>query len=943
MFLRFSFKRTIASLLLLASLTVLTAGTGDSEFRAWNDLSYAFHSGFYPAAISQADDFISTYTRSSLIPDAQVLKGESLYMLGRYSEAVTCLEKPAARNLEGAYWLGRSHFAQQQYSEAAAAFYASATLAGQHPANLNLYRSTLVYAAFSLSNIGDQEQAAALLQHVFRFYKLQDELVPSMALLFSLYQTLERYDATVALYTQLEPTVANLETELKEGIMLSAARAFERTGDSQKAWQLYSALIMEGSQTTMLEALQEAYVLTVENAAFDISALLEGVESKLAAYPEYRAEMWLRLGIASFNQKETDRAASFFDRAEQTASREQKNLAAIYRSEMFLEQGNSDIGFALLEPTVFTESTWYRDSLLQLARCAAFSGNDRVAAAFIQKLEFALSEDDELSADDVFWQMWAAARNGSWNAVLSLYGTMPDNTVFPEAAALYSNALMVASPSDDAAEQAAEELERSGDLRNACVAFLLSGQYDRVLADTEDCGTGSDVSYLRGLALLTKGRWTEAAAALGTDDPWGLYYTAYADYRAGNTKDAYTLFTRFINENPAHQMAYEANLTAALCALQNGQPKLALTPAERAGTIAASETRRIEAHLQCSLIYKELNRLSDAIKVLEQDMNSVSRVSVPLKYQLADLYAEAGRLSDADSLLAKTETLLTGTQMAEETAFRRAEIYFAHGMWNEAAARFAACRKNYPAGSASDRALYYNALCCENGGNSDSAILLYETCRSQERAGQYEYLCLEHLIPLYRSSGEVNTALRLAETAVTAFPAEAAQSGIPEMIPELKLLAEGADEKTAKLLSRYNAAGGVSSVEGRSAGAELARQYLDLYSKWDQGVALLRQIAASIPADAGYDDMKTGTLTNSLLGRCLRQTDKLEEAVEAYLEAARYGAAVSAEDAAHAMYCAVEAFDASGKAGDARLVCTKMKELYAGSSWTARAAALLGM
>lgn len=928
---------------MVLSLSVLTAGSGDNEFRDWNELSHAFHSGFYPAAISQADEFISNYGRSSLLTDAQVLKGESLYMLGRYAEAADCLEKPGIRSIDAAYWLGRSCFALSRYREAADAFYTSATLAGQHPADLNLYRSTLVYASFSLSGAGDLEQAAALLQYVFAHYKLADELVPSAVLLFSLYQSLGYAESTVALYTQLENTVLLLQDDFREAIQLSAAHSFAATGDSAKAWELYSGLITSGSQAAMLEALQEAYVLSSESPAYDVSPLLEGVESKLASYPEYRAEMWLRLGIASFEQGAFERASGFFDRAEQTATREQKNLAAIYRSEMFLEQGNSDIGFELLDATLFTESPWYRDSLLQLARCAAFSGKDRTAAAFIQKLEFVLSETDVMSTDEVFWSMWAAARNGSWNSVLSLYGAMPENAVLPEAAALYGNALMVTSPGETAAEQAAAELERTGDVYNACVAFLLSGQYDRVLADTEGCAAGSDVSYLRGLALLTKGRWTEAATVLGTDNPWALYYSAYALYRSGDTQNAYTLFTRFINENPVHKMSYQANLTAALCALQNGQPKLALTPAERAGAAASSEAQRIEAHLQCSLIYKDLNRLSDAIKVLEQDMNSTSRISVPLKYQLADLYAEAGRLSDADALLVKTEALLTGTQMAEETAFRRAELYFARSLWNEAAARFAACRKNYPAGTSAERALYYNALCCENGGNADSAILMYEACRSVESADLYSYSCLEHLIPLYRASGEVNNALRLAETAVTEYPKEAAQAGIPEMIPELKLLAEGADEKTAQLLSRFNAAGGTASVEGRAAGAELARQYLDLYSKWDQGVQLLQQIAAAIPSDAGYEDMNTGVLTYSLLGRCWRQTDELEKAVEAYLAAARYGASVSAEETAHALYCAAEGADAAGYTGDARFILTQMMESYPRSSWTARASALLGL
>lgn len=928
---------------MLVSLPLLHAAGTDNEFRAWNELSYAFHSGFYPAAISQADEFISSYPRSTLIEDAQTLKGESLFMLGRYAEAEVCLERPAVRNTDASYWLGRSRFALSRFRDAADAFYASASLAGTHPADLNLYRSTLVYAAFSLSGAGDREQAASLLQYVFSHYSLADELVPSAALLFSLYQSLGNDEATVALYSQLENTVLLLQDDLREAIQLSAARSFSVTGNREKAWELYSGLITDGSQAVMLEALQEAYALSAEQGDYDVSPLLEGVESKLADWPEYRAEMWLRLGIASFEQDESERASVFFDRAEQTATREQKNLAAIYRSEMFLEQGDSDAGFELLEATLFTESPWYRESLLQLARCAAFSGKDRTAAAFIQKLEFALSDADVMNADEVFWGMWAAARNGSWNAVLSLYGLMPEKVVFPEAAALYGNALLVTSPGEEAAEQAAAELERSGDVYNACVAFLLSGQYDRVLSDTEGCTSGTDISYLRGLALLTKGRWTEAVTALGTDNPWALYYTAYALYRSGDTRNAYTLFTRFINENPVHKMTYEANLTAALCALQNGHPELALAPAERAGAAASTEARRIEAHLQCSLIYKDLNRLSDAIKVLEQDMNSYSRISVPLKYQLADLYAEAGRLSDADALLVKTESLLSGTQMAEETAFRRAELYFARGLWNEAAARFSACRKNYPSGSAAERALYYNALCCENGGNADSAILMFEACRSHESAGLYTYSCLEHLIPLYRASGEVNTALRLSETAVADFPKEAAQAGIPEMMAELKLLAEGADEKTARLLSRFNAAGGTASVEGRAAGAELARQYLDLYSKWDQGVQLLQQIAAAIPSDADYDDMNTGALTYSLLGRCWRQTDELEQAVEAYLSAARYGAPVSAEETAHALYCAAEAADAAGYTGDASFILKQMMETYPRSPWTARASALLGL
>lgn len=934
--------------MLAAVLSALPADTGDSEFRAWNELSYMFHSGFYPAAISQADDFTGKYSRSSLVSDVQVVKGKSLFMLSRYAEAEACLEKPAERMVDAAYWLGRSRFAMKQYGDAASAFYRAIELAGQKPADAAMYRSSLVYSAFCLSNMGDKEQAASLLQYSFANFEMAEDLVPAAALLFSLYQSLDRYDATVSLYAQLESAVALFQRELREAVMLSAAKACSETGDVQKAWNLYSGLTRTGSQTTMLEALQEAYVLSVNQPSFDISLLLDDVETRMAAYPEVRAEMWLRLGIASFEQKDFERAVSFIDRAEVTATREQKNLAAIYRSEVLLEQGACQEAFAVVEDAMISGGTWYADSLIQLARCAAFSGNKMAASAYIQKLEFALSDDHVPGPDAVYWEMWAAAQNNSWSAVLSLYGMLPESVVHPEAAALYSQALMITEPADTAAVYAADELENAGDIRNACVAFLYSGQYDRVLADTEGCEPGTDISYLRGLALLTKGRWKEAATALGgadpeSDNPWALYYTAYALYRAGDSENAYALFSQFINENPVHKMAYEANMTAALCALQNGEPKLALKPAERAGVVASSENQRIEAHLQCSLIYKELGSLTDAISVLESDMNSVSRNAVPLKYQLADLYAEAGRLQDADTLLVKTESLLSGSPLAEETAFRRAELYYARGLWNEAAARFSACRKTYPTGTAAERSLYYNALCCENGGNSDSAILMYEACRATESAGQYAFSCMAHLVPLYRASGEVNTALRLAEQTVAEYPKEAEQAGIPEMLPELRLLAEGADEKTARLLARFNEYGETSSVEGRATGVELARQYLDLFSKWNQGVQLLEEIAGAIPSDAGYDDMMTGTLAYSLLGRCWRQTDELEKASGAYLEAARYGASVSEEDTAHALYCAVEAFDAAGKTGDARLVCERMNGLYAASPWTARASSLLGL
>lgn len=945
MFLRFLFKhkKFLLVALLIVSLSFVAAENGDNEFRAWNELSYMFHSGFYPATISQADAFIEKYGRSSLIPDVQVLKGESLFMLGRYAEAVSCLEKTAVRNADAAYWLGRSRFAQKQYRDAAEAFFTSVSLAGENPQNTVLFRSTLVYSAFSLSNIGEKEQAVSILQYAMATYEMADDFIPSAALLFSLYQSLGRDESTVALYKQLEPSVSCFERNLREAVMLSAARSFYRTGDAHTSWQLFSSLTRTGSQTTMLEALQEAYVLSVEHSEFDISSLLNDVEARMAAYPEYRSEMWLRLGIASFGQNDFVRAMDFLDRADVTANREQRNLSAIYRSEILLEQGKPAEGIVILEAASFTGSAWYADTLVQLARCSAFSGNKRAAAAYVQKLEFALPDDTSPNADTVFWEMWAASQNSSWQAVLSLYALMPETIIHPEAAALYSNALMIAEPEDAAAVRAADELEQAGDIRNACVAFLHSGQYDRVIANTEGTEPGSDVSYLRGLALLTKGRWTEAAAALGTDSPWALYYTAYALYRSGDSENAYRLFTKFINENPVHKMSYEANFTAALCALQNGTPKLAVAPAERAGVVATSEALRIEAHLQCSLIYTELGRLEDAIKVLETDAASVSRTAVPLKYQLADLYAEAGRLQDADALLLKTEALLMGTQMAEETAFRRAELYYAREKWNEAASRFSQCRKTYPAGTAASRALYYNALCCENGGNTDSAILMYEACRTSENADQYVYSCMAHLIPLYRATGEVNTALRLAEQTVDEYPKEAALDGIPDMLPELKLLAEGADEKTARLLARFNESGGVSSAVGRSTGVELARQYLDLYSKWNQGIKLLEDIVAAIPSDAEYDDMMTGTLAYSLLGRSWRQTDELEKASQAYITAANYGAAVSDEDTAHALYCAAEAFDAAGKTGDARLVCTQMAGMYAASPWTARASALLGL
>ena len=668
-----------------------------------------------------------------------------------------------------------------------------------------------------------------------------------------------------------------------------------------------------------------------------IKLLKDHADSSGDNYPEY----WVRLAQYSTLTGKSDDCGVY---AQKAVEKLEKKLGAA---------GASNTG----------------DAPLATATSSAGAGSGGIA----NTADTAKDATKKLIAEAYFYQAYAAAEKKDWKSVLAAcrkrYQVVQAYD-YPQSL-LFAESLLLADGSESAVTEAIGIFEALSDqesgiafLSDRTKALLLTGNYEtayKLGGTVRSADADSEYLYLMGLAATGCGVWKTASNLLGTDKPYGLYYTAYALYRQSRTDEAYPLFERFFNENPYHLMARNACFYAAVCALQNDEGDNALKFAKLAVEQSSRPEQKMEASVLCASIYNDKNMYAEAETLLE--VYAPSTESVSLNLLLSQVYSAHAAvckrneelalytflLEKADKLLASTESYFRNIPesraAAEEAAYRRAELYYSAAEYEKAADIYEQFRENYPESTFYVQSLFYNALSLKNTGREKEAILLFEKCASYNKYNDtFGFPALRQLIELYRNSMEYEKALAVAERALLEYPEESKYSGIATTVQNLKLMVAGTDETIAALKTKYEDSGRSSTSAGRKNGFSLALEYMNTVSERNKGEAVLLDIiGASKQSGLSADDRFIIGESYELLGLYYRQLGRESDATECYLSAAECFASVDKGKAAEVLYNAIDIFVAEGRRADAEAVYRTLVSLDSGSQWAKEAATLLGI
>ena len=1010
-------KRFLFVVLFLACF-VLPVSAAETDSQLYSRLTSAYDSGYYPSVLTISEQFLSDFPYSQFSERVRFIRGKSFFRLSRYAEAVKDFEVIKETNADAAYWQGMSYYCQQNYEAASNSFYQALKLISNETPDSSAEtsvshdfskRSLLVYSAFAADNCGRSEEAAAILEYTLINFNMEEDFQPAVQLLFSIYKDTSDKEKLKWLHRQIHGVIDCFPEIWSHAMLYYMAEAYSSTGEYKNALELFSRLIECNEKAYQAAALQNMFLITTDEtfssdesaSLYNAFSVLEGAEGFFPEGDIQLCDLWMKLAVKNWNDGDKETSMRCFEKAEECCSKALLDdslkevsriqgyveLAGLYEAEYLFANGKKDAAMNLLQERADPSGLRYPEYMLLLARSYALAGRSDLCGVYasnaIEKLEKSMGAGSvslpettkQLIGDAYFYLAYSAAdatkKQPDWKKVLEACKKRYEVTRsydYPQSL-LYAESLILADGSESAVAKAMDIFEAMSQtetgisvLSDRTKALLLTGNYEAAYkqgGSIKASEADDEYLYLMGLAATGCGVWKTAENLLGTDSPYGLYYTAYALYRQSSTTEAFPLFQKFYAQNMYHRMARNACYYAAVCALQNSDDDNALVFAQYAVEKSVLPEQRLEASVLCASIYNDRAMYAEAEALLEA--YAPSSDSVSLNLLLSQIYSAHASVSKKNGdkatyerLLEKADNLLYNTEMyfrnipetkaaAEEAAFRRAELYYSAGEYVKASDSYELFREQYPESSFYVQALFYNALSLKNTGRNNEAILLFEKCASSSRFNDtFGFPALRQLIELYKNSMEYSMALSVAERALLEYPSESRNSGISTTVQNLKLMVEGTDETIAALKTKYEEAGKGSSPVGRKNGFSLALEYMNSVSERKKGEAVLIDIisASSLPNLEPDDRFIIGE-SYELLGLYYRQQGRDDDAAECYLSAAECFASVDKSKAAEVLFNAIDIFVSEARSADAEAVYRTLVALDSGSQWAEKAAALL--
>ena len=708
-----------------------------------------YQSGFYPGVLRSAEKILRGDKNSLEAFRAAVYAGESLFRMGRVSDALSMLQKyqfpidsqnqeTVQLNSARFFWLGRAYFSQKNYISAQECFYSSASLKGDY------YSLSLLYAARSFFASGNYEKSLPLYEYVIsngQNFSLED-YEDSVLELAQSYLTLadkKNAEKCVKLISQLED--AAFDEKTKENLLVFKGEALEILGDYESACKVYASA-GESEKVAVLSVwlsvyrADEAFKKNIDisegcRTALEILTEAEKNEKSLKIKNEALDE-FISISIARYkgflkNWKECESAAA---KCMQSENPEIKKSAVYWTALSQYERGDAKSSVSVIEKYSRDEKITDKSILILYAKALAKSGRYH-------------------DADEIFYSL------GEKN-----------------------------------------QLDNDGRL-DYSRTLLISGYYKSTKEEAAKA-SGDEAAYLSALASFNQHDWKDAekgfSKVLASKSlpaeylAFAQFYLGYAQYQAGKYAESVASISSFVSENPVHQFTWSAYMTQARGAALVQKTEIALSSSENAVKTARNEGERNEALILSAGILSDSKRYDDALALLAPYVSKRTEFAYECKYRSAEILVQKGNLSDADKYFADlaATTDKKAILISEEAAYRRAEIAYSSGDYKKATELFESYSKKWPNGRFSFAAIYFSADCLAKTGKETKAILRYEQITDSKAETSYRYSAEKNLIDLYEKNEEYESAIAMANRMIEEYGSQAKNDGIDKKIRSLK-------------------------------------------------------------------------------------------------------------------------------------------------------------
>ena len=970
-------------LLCCITLFAQSAGNADStEISIYNEITSYNTTGYYPGVVDRTDFLKKNYPESVFITPAYVLKGEALVNLGRFSEAVeTFLLVIPSMHLGSEdfaktyYLLGKAYYFQNKYDEALESFYKACSISEKEE-KYDYYDISMLYAGRIYYIQGDYDKAVPVFEYIAangkKFtVKAYDEALQK---LFVSYSNTGDYAKSIELYeqlTQYQKDNQRFSDDVFVFFTMYAAESYEKAGQPRKAYNLYNSLIESENQNVSVSALKKAYVVASQNNLdVEPAEVLQRIQriGKNTNSQDIITDFWVRVGIDSYLQKDFEKARECFTLAKEAGS---ENLAKENESSLIIN--------------------------LYQARMTIEEAEKTAAPSIAKKLVSELSKEENLylsaktknlSSSYYFFIIYCKAAQEDWKEIPPLYEKIksPDSqSVLLAAMALFKQykyteaeniiitnltekenkllyaAILSRQDKYKEAESLYEKLYEKKDL-----APQESLEYAKVLYNLKKWDKAEKVSletglpqsyYLAGLCEINLKKYSQAKdhfeEYLTKADSYkgeALYYKAYAAYRLGEYKEAYSSFIDF-NNNYKISADYrnKAYDFAAKSVLRFGDFDKAALQAEALVSFARTDEERYNAALFCSQIYADKKDYDKAVSSLKPFTKMQTSTAISALFQIAKIYENAGNDDKAEEEYKIIYTDYSKTPEAEEAMYRCGELYYSKGNYKKAEEGFTKYIFTYIGGRFTDAAYYFSGESNLKLGDNNRCIMQNKTLITKFPQSVYYYAGAKNLMQAYYDEGFYAEALDTAKKIVAKNKKQAEADGILAKISDLEQITGGTDRRIVEKRSEFAKKGQLGTVEGRVVGTELVALYAQFDDYYEEGIDLAKKLLPLQAPDGSstkksFEDVLGGAKNADFLALDYENKALYKESAEMYLKAAecyRICGKGYETEAAAALYSASSAFVSAGLTGDAKATAKLLKSLYPESKQANKVDALI--
>ena len=959
-------KVLVVLLMLLCANSVFSA----TDAELFSEAESYYRAGNFLLALDTYAEFIDSYPLSDRVADAQYRRGVSLFRLGRFREALSTFDEIERRYRSTRYfdyiyfWRGVAYFRLEDYPRAEQ----SLGVFLQSAEDRELTPQAYLYKARAEIAFQDYRGASGDLEDLVEDYPSGESAQYGLVLLMYAYLQQGRYQEIQELAAGSgRETLSEQRRDLFD---LYTAEALWNDNRTEEAQGIFDRL-RSAEDTVAAVAYRRLFVAASQRGELDrMEALVRQAESRFTAAPEVLRDLWVQVGVESYQQGKLDLAEYFLNKVWSLPDKaEIAETVPLYLAELSIAAGNLDQAAAVLESYLAEHSKSADLTELKLGDVRLLQG-DYEGAEQIYSEYLEGHPDSSIYQEALYLLAYAQLRGGDLAPALALAEDQLErktDAAFTDLRAdWYKLAVEVHRRRGDTAETLSrlreyaelypEDLAARIELLKLLFTLkdfrAIVSETDRLRQEFPDLEARNPYvyllsNYLRGLAEISRKRYASALEALnrlgaeqvaqadlGAIWPYTLYYQGWAYYRSGQYEQARNRVTVLLDSSPTHPLLPQGLFLAGWASFSMADYRSSSGYFARLAKMNTPESDK-SAFLQArSLInLRDLDTASVLLKT-HYTTRPGSAFADDALFEYAGIQAEQGRTTEAADAYGRLVSSYPQSPLAEESLYKRGEVYSAGGRYQQARDAYYEYRTRFPRGKLVDAALYWGGLASYQLGERFGAVLHWERLLENFPLSPFRPDALRRTAEVYAERGDQNKAIELYTLLNEEYPEEAAVYNTTQRIEELRYLLQGLSDREAVLSSIIGAQGGATTAKGREAMIELSRLYIYEGSRrMDLALEMLQKVV-----DRG--EPVTASQAQFLIGEYYYRKSEPVQAAREFLKAG-YLNPDDPDQMAASIFRAAEMMSLAGNSTDVRELVGRLEQHFPESQWTEEAKKLL--